>query len=157
MFSALTQGSLIYILDKTDTPKISTGKIVGISQPKFSGNQMFIDIKADVDGEHRNFPDILSTASVFSYNNSNVIISESQAGLEGEIRRKLSHINSILEHWDDYKSDKEIYESLLKSISPVFAKDKERDEKLSSLGDKVVGIESRLDKILELIGGNKQV
>jgi hypothetical protein len=31
MFSALSQGSPIYLLDKTSTPKFDVGEIVGVS------------------------------------------------------------------------------------------------------------------------------
>jgi len=31
MFSALNQGSIIYILDKTDRPKFKVGEVVSIS------------------------------------------------------------------------------------------------------------------------------
>jgi hypothetical protein len=34
MFSALSQGSPIYILDKTSSPKYNIGEIVGVSYPK---------------------------------------------------------------------------------------------------------------------------
>ena len=34
MFSALSQGSSVYILDKTSSPKYSIGEVVGVSQPK---------------------------------------------------------------------------------------------------------------------------
>jgi hypothetical protein len=38
MFSALAQGSSVYILDKTSSPKYIIGEIVGVSQPKINFN-----------------------------------------------------------------------------------------------------------------------
>jgi hypothetical protein len=38
MFSALSQGSSVYILDKTSSPKYSIGEVVGVSQPKINYN-----------------------------------------------------------------------------------------------------------------------
>jgi hypothetical protein len=34
MFSALSQGSPIYLLDKTSTPDFKIGEVVGVSYPK---------------------------------------------------------------------------------------------------------------------------
>jgi hypothetical protein len=36
MFSALSQGSPIYILDKTSTPTYQVGEILGVSYPKLN-------------------------------------------------------------------------------------------------------------------------
>jgi hypothetical protein len=38
MFSALSQGSNVYLLDKTSSPKFMIGEIVGVTQPKFNYN-----------------------------------------------------------------------------------------------------------------------
>ena len=38
MFSGLTQGSLVYILDKTKGLQYKVGEVVGITQPKFGNN-----------------------------------------------------------------------------------------------------------------------
>ena len=34
MFSALSQGSLVYLLDKTSSPEYKVGEVIGVSQPK---------------------------------------------------------------------------------------------------------------------------
>jgi hypothetical protein len=36
MFSALSQGSSIHLLDKTSSPKYLIGEVVGVSQPKLN-------------------------------------------------------------------------------------------------------------------------
>lgn len=115
----------------------------------------YLDIKVDVDGITRDFPSVPGSASVFSYNNGTVVISENQIGLENEIRGKLNHIDSLLDYIEDYKKDKILYEELLIEVSPAFAKDSERDKRLITLNDKVLGMESKLDKVLELISKEK--
>jgi hypothetical protein len=42
-------------------------------------------------------------------------------------------------------------ETILKQINPQFAKDKERDDRLQSLENRFDGVESKLDKIFDLI------
>jgi hypothetical protein len=36
MFSALSQGSQVYILDKTSSPEYKIGEILGVSYPKIN-------------------------------------------------------------------------------------------------------------------------
>jgi hypothetical protein len=53
MFSALTQGSLIYILDKTDGYRLSIGEVIGVSAPRINYSQpgtTVVDLKINVDG-----------------------------------------------------------------------------------------------------------
>jgi len=38
MFSALSQGSSVYLLDKTSSPKFLIGEVVGVTQPKYNYN-----------------------------------------------------------------------------------------------------------------------
>jgi len=42
-------------------------------------------------------------------------------------------------------------ENILKDLNPRFAKEKERDEDISNLKNKIGGIESKMDKILTLL------
>nr|DAH97508.1 MAG TPA: hypothetical protein [Caudoviricetes sp.] len=52
MFSALRQGSVIYILEKGENPTLKVGQIVSITQPNYSNNFLMngstIDINAKV-------------------------------------------------------------------------------------------------------------
>ena len=52
---------------------------------------------------------------------------------------------------DAYKQNIIDCESILKQLNPQFAIDKERDERLSNLENRFDGVESKLDKIFNLI------
>jgi hypothetical protein len=56
-----------------------------------------------------------------------------------------------LNNIDSYKEEIIQCENILKQLSPQFAIDKERDERLSSLESRFDGVESKLDKIFNLI------
>lgn len=147
MFSALNQGSLIYILDKTDKPKLKMGTIVAISQPKMSyniGNAQVIDIKCQVDGVTYDYNGIPSTASIVSYNNGKITLSETKQGLQTEVESLLQNSKQIINNIEHYKSTIVECEGILKELSPQFAKDKARDERLDNL-------EAKIDQLLTLI------
>ena len=61
MFSALNQGSLVYILDKTNGVKFKIGEIVGTTVPQFAvdGSGMVMKLSIKINGnvaEYNNVP-----------------------------------------------------------------------------------------------------
>ena len=155
MFSALSQGSPIYILDKTSSPKYNIGEIVGVSYPKTNlynlGPQNTVDIKVKIEGNVQEFSSIPSINSIVSYNNGKIIISETKQGIQNEVESILSNSKQILNNIDNYKKNVEDCEEILKQLNPQFAIDKERDERLSNLENRFDGFESKLDKIFNLV------
>ena len=155
MFSALSQGSSIYILDKTSTPTYQVGEILGVSYPKLSsyniGPQNTVDLKVKIDGEVQEFNSIPSINSVVSYNGGKVIISESKQGIQTEVENILQNSKQILNNIETYKQNVIDCENILKQLNPQFAIDKERDERLTSLENRFDGFESKLDKIFNLV------
>ena len=155
MFSALSQGSPIYILDKTSSPKYNIGEIVGVSYPKTNpynlGPQNTVDIKVKIEGEIQEFSSIPSINSIVSYNNGKIIISETKQGIQNEVESILSNSKQILNNIDNYKKNVEDCEEILKQLNPQFAIDKERDERLSNLENRFDGFESKFDKIFNLV------
>lgn len=160
MFSALNQGSIIYILDKTERPKFKVGEIISISQPKVDYNSTgqfgqyqatTVDIKVNIDGNTYEYNSIPSSYSVITYNNGKITLSETKQGLQSEVESILQNSKQIVERIDTYKQNIVDCESILKELNPQFAKDKERDERLNSLEERFGGVEDRLDKIINLI------
>lgn len=154
MFSALTQGNQVYLLDKSTSPKsYKIGEIVGVSFPRINYGQIqnTVDLKVKVDNSIEEFNSIPSTNNIVTYNNGKLIISETKQGIINEIEDSLQTSKYIINNIDIYKQDIEDYENILKQINPQFAKDKERDDRLSNLENRFDGVESKLDKIFNLI------
>lgn len=155
MFSALSQGSSIYILDKTSSPEYKIGEVVGISYPKMSTYnltpQNTVDLKIKIGENIQEFNSVPSINSVVSYNNGKIIISESKQGIQNEVESILQNSKQILNNIEMYKKNVIDCENILKQLSPQFAIDKERDERLSNLENRFDGFESKLDKIFNLI------
>lgn len=155
MFSALSQGSSVYLLDKTSSPQYKVGEVIGVSYPKmipYNVNpQSTIDLKIKVDDNIQEFNSIPSINSIVSYNNGKIIISESKQGIQNEVESILHNSKQILENIDTYKKNIIDCENILKQLNPQFAIDKERDERLSNLESRFDGVESKLDKIFNII------
>lgn len=155
MFSALSQGSPVYILDKTSSPEYKIGEVLGVSYPKMNpyniGPQNTVDLKVKIEGQTQEFNSIPSINSVVSYNNGKIIISESKQGIQNEVESILQNSRQIVDNIDSYKKNITDCEAILKKLNPQFAIDKERDERLSNLETRFDGVESKLDKIFNLI------
>lgn len=160
MFSALNQGSLVYILDKTDKLKYSIGEVVGTTIPQFATdgtNQMVMNIKVKVGDVTTDFNNIPSNSSIVTYKSGKTIIAETKQQIQAEVESILHKANYTLEHIEDIKDEAEQAESILKSIDTNYAKDKARDEEIASLKDKVLGVESKLDKILDIVSNTNKL
>lgn len=151
MFSALSQGSSIYLLDKTSSPKYLIGEIVGVTQPKYNFNQATVDLRVKVDDQIQEFNNLPSINSTVTYNNGKLLISETKQGIQNEIETILSNSKNIVDNIDVYKQNIKDCENILKQINPQFAKDKERDDRLLNLETRFDGVESKLDKIFNII------
>ena len=155
MFSALSQGSPIYILDKTSSPKYKVGEVVGVSYPKVNpygiNPQNTVDLKIKIEGNIQEFNSIPSINSYVTYNNGKFIISETKQGIQNEVEGILQNSRQVLDNIDVYKQNIIDCEDILKQLNPQFAIDKERQERLSSLETRFDGVESKLDKIFNLI------
>ncbi len=160
MFSALNQGSLVYILDKTDKLKYSIGEVVGTTIPQFATdgtNQMVMNIKVKVGDVTTDFNNIPSNSSIVTYKGGKTIIAETKQQIQAEVESILHKANYTLEHIEDIKGEAEQAEIILKSIDTNYAKDKARDEEIASLKDKVSGVESKLDKILDIVSNTNKL
>ena len=152
MFSALSQGSPIYLLDKTSSPKYTIGEVIGVSAPKnYTFGQATVDLKIKVGDETKEFNNLPSINSFVTYNNGKLLISETKQAIQNEVEAILHNSKSIIDNIDNYKQNIVECEDILKQLNPQFAKDKERDERLFNLESRFDGVESKLDKIFDLI------
>lgn len=160
MFSALNQGNLIYILDKTDKLKYNIGEVVGTTIPQFATdgtNQMVMNIKVKIGDVTTDFNNIPSNSSIVTYNGGKTIIAETKQQIQAEVESILHKANYTIEHIEYIKIEAEQAENILKSIDTNYAKDKARDEEIASLKDKVSGVESKLDKILDIVSNTNKL
>lgn len=147
MFSALSHGSSIYLLDKTSTPKFLVGEVIGVTMPKFGT----VDLKIKIGDSVQEFNNLPSINTVITYNGGKLIISETKQGIQQEVENILSTSQNIINNIDTYRHNIEDCENILKQLNPQFAKDKERDDRLQNLETRFDGVESKLDKIFDLI------
>ena len=161
MFSGLRQGQTLYVLDKSSEPKVVMGYVERISAPhpmypnynpnvSFGANlQTVVDITVKVDNDKKEFVGVPSTSSIHSY--GDYVLSESKDNMIQEVTSMLENSKSILSNVEQHKSNITACEKILKSLSPVYAKEQERDEAIESISgrmDKIENILARLENRL---------
>lgn len=153
MFSALRQGSIIYVLEKDGKPSLKVGTVQSITHPTYNNNFLIngstIDINVKVNDQQLEFKNVVGSQSVTQYNNA--IIAETKELMMAEVDNMLQNSKSVIDSIPYHNDVVSQCENILKDLNPRFAKEKERDEDISNLKTKIGGIESKMDRILDLL------
>lgn len=157
MFSGLRQGTALYVLDKSEEPKVVTGYVERVSAPhpmyqsynpnvSFGANlQTAVDIVLKVRDDRKEFVGIPSTASIHSY--GDYVISESKDSMIQEVNAMMANSKSILANVEQHKSNITACEKILKELNPVYAKEQERDEAIDALTKQVNSMQDILARL----------
>lgn len=157
MFSGLRPGTSLYILDKSEAPKVITGYVERVSAPhpiyqsynpavSFGANlQTAVDIVVKMDNDRKEFIGIPSTAVIHSY--GDYVLSESKDNMIQEVTAMLQNSKSILANVEQHKSNINACEKILKELNPVYAKESERDEAIDNISGRMDRIESILARL----------
>lgn len=153
MFSALRQGSIVYVLDKGDPPKLKIGQVISVTSPNnfnyLVGNTVDISVRTeDQTVEYKQLPGQLSIAN---YNNGNTIVSESKDLMCQEVESMVRNSRNILDSVPYHEQVIVSCEEMLRELSPQYAKQKDQEEKISNLENKVGSMESKLDNIASML------
>lgn len=152
MFSALRQGSILYILEKGDNLSLKIGQVVGVTQPSCNFLNQTVDITVKVGDQNMEFKNVPSSQSTVNYNNA--IITETKELMSTEVDNMMQSSKSIVDSVTYHENIISSCEEILKNLNPRFAKEKERDEDISNLKSQIGGIETKMDEILKLLSKN---
>lgn len=145
MFSALRENNPIYLLYKGGKkPELRIGTVVGVSSPVPKTAMQYppeteVSITARFGDEQVVFEHVDSNLTIKEYK-PGVVISESREAMANEVDTMMRSSQMVLDSIDYHTSVVETCESMLKELSPRFAKEKENDERLD-------GFERKLDEL----------
>ena len=126
---------------------------MSVTQPSYSSNFLMntptIDINVKTGDQNMDFKNVPSSQSVVNYNNT--VITETKELMSNEVDNMLQSSKSIVDSVVYHNNVIASCENILKELNPRFAKEKERDEDINNLKNKMGGIESKMDKILTLL------
>lgn len=159
MFSALRQGSPLYILEKGESPNIKIGQVESVTSPRpeygnfntpgYGGINTLVDITVKVGGEKKQYVGIPSNLSIHGY--GDIVISESRDAMISEVDGMLQSSKSIIESIDYHKKMITACEEMLKQLNPAYAKEQERDGAIDSLKSEVETLRQEISKMTALL------
>lgn len=154
MFSALRPNSIIYILDKKNTPTLNKGTVVTITAPRSKSLysnplDMVVDIEVKVNDVQESFKNIPANLNIA--NDGNMIIAETKELMCSEVEAMISNSKSIIDSVEYHKTVLSSCEEMLKELNPQIAKEKEQESKINALEDKVDNVEKSLLDIKEML------
>lgn len=160
MFSALRQGSLIYILRKGEKPTLQIGTVTAVTDPKPKMGTMpvygqmqptTVNITAKVGDNSLSFENLDSGAVIMNYANENTIVSTNRDAMNSEVDAMLRQSRQILDSVPYHENVLRSCDVILRELNPQFAKEKEQEEKIAGLENKVSGMENTLEDIRNML------
>ena len=160
MFQGLRQNGLFYILEKGEDLRLRVGQVVSVSnpQPKFgqfntptfgSQPEMTVDVRVKVDDETMDFKQLSANASIA--NSGNVVVSDNKDAMSAEVEGLLRTSKGILDSIPYHEKMLVSCDAILRDLNPTFKKEKEQEEKIGALEEKMVGIEGTLSDMMSML------
>jgi hypothetical protein len=154
MFSALRQGSIVYVLDKGENSFLKKGSIVSYTapQPVFGQPMNYtVDIKANVDGQLMEFQKLPSGLDIASDAANGLVVSTTQEAMLAEVSEWVNNSEIELTKQPYHENVVKVGEGYKKMLDPAYAKRTEQEEKLAILESKVNGIETNISDIKDMV------
>ena len=160
MFQGVRQNGLFYILEKGDDLKLRIGQVISVSnpQPKYgqfntpsfgSQPEMTVDIRVKVDEETLDFKQLNANSSIA--NSGSVVVSDSKEAMSAEVEGLLRTSKAILDSIPYHEKMLDACDNILRDLNPSFKKEKEQEEKIGALEEKMVGIEGTLNDMMSML------
>lgn len=161
MFQGLRQGGIFYILEKGEELNLRIGQVVSVSNPQPKYNQfataptygtqpeMFVDVKVKVGEETLEFKQLNANMNIA--NSGNVVVSDSKEAMSAEVEGLLRTSRQIIESVPYHEKVITSCDVMLRELNPQFAKEKEQEEKIGMLEERMGNIDDKLNKMFDLL------
>ncbi|MBS5410800.1 hypothetical protein [Bacteroides thetaiotaomicron] len=170
MFQSLRQSNIFYILQKGENPELKVGQVVSVSnpQPKYGqyvpgqnyaqNMETVVDVSVKVGEETIDFKQLPANLSIANFGMNGVVVSESREAMNAEVESMLRTSRHVIESVPFHENVISSCDVILRELNPQLAKEKQQEEKIGVLEQKVSGVENTLtdikDMLAKALGGN---
>lgn len=151
-FQNLRNGNTLYILHKTENPKIEIGKVTNVSPPipKYGGqfNEMVVDITADVNGSTLNFQKVPAMLNITDIGNGSVLSCNKEV-INDEIRAFKQRSEDIIDSLEYHKNVIAGCDSIIKVLNPEIAEKEERERETQAIKDELADLKSMFGEFMK--------
>lgn len=161
MFQGLRQGSILYILEKSDRPTLKEGQVteVGKQQTKYGqyipgqaygqNVETTVDVVVKVGDETINLEKLPALLSITDH--KGVVVSESRDAMINEVAGMLRASTQVIESVPYHQGVIERCEEMMLRLNPSLKKEKEQEQKISSLEQEIYGMKGTLSEMKDLL------
>lgn len=163
MFQSLRQSNIFYILQKGENPELKVGQVVSVSNPQSKYGQYVpgqvygqntetvVDVSVKVGEETVEFKQLPANLSIANFGANGVVVSESREAMNAEVESMLRISRGVIESVPYHEKVASCCEAILRELNPRLAKEKEQEEKIGALEQKVTGVENTLTDIKDML------
>lgn len=155
MFNVLKQGSILYILEKNNGPRLTIATVTKVKPPyklattSYMTNDMVIDIEAFGNNTTFSFKKVPAIAS--EYEEGDAYITDNKDTMYAKIEAEGTNSRNVLESRPYHESWVKFSEETLPKLNPTMQGGKEQEERLRKLEDGMAGIRDALTMIQEAL------
>ena len=151
-FQNLRNGNTLYILHKTENPKIEIGKVTNVSPPipKYGGqfNEMVVDITADVNGSTLNFQKVPAMLNITDIGSGSVLSCNKEV-INDEIRAFKQRSEDIIDSLEYNKNVIAGCDGIIKVLNPEIAEKEERERETQAIKNELADLKSMFGEFMK--------
>lgn len=153
MFSGLRENAPIYILTKGERPSLQVGTVINVSNPMsaFNYNQSTMEVKVKVGDNSFDLKTLPCNQSSYFYAKENTFVSDNMQETLMEVENMQRVSQAVLDSVPIHTEVVKACEEMVVVLNPQIAKDKERQEQIDSLQQRMGGIENTLGQMMGLL------
>ena len=138
MFSNLTQGNILYGIDKKGEYTLFSAPVekVTLEPPTYRSNvygqvpEMRVTIVTNVAGEHREFQKVPANNNIADFGDNSVVLADSKDSLNAYIDSIIQNRQKIIDSYEESKKEVQRYTKVKKQLNPSYTAN---DEEIASL------------------------
>lgn len=156
MFSNLSKGNVLYVLDRRDGIKWYTASVEKVSpsmprMPQTTFGQMpelTVDITATISGEKKEFKQVPSNNAVADFGQDSVVLADNKDSLYNYVHSLLLTSENIVNSADKHKELIPQYKDILSQLNP-----NSNDDTVKELKEEVGNLRNQLAEAIALLKG----
>jgi polyhydroxyalkanoate synthesis regulator phasin len=110
---------------------------------------MVVDAKVKVGEDVMEFKQLLASANIA--NSGNLVVSDSREAMSAEVEGLLRSSQQIMDSIPYHEKVIASCDTMLRDLNPQFAKEKEQEEKIDALEERMGNIDEKLSKMFSLL------
>lgn len=167
MFSTLSAGNLIYVLDIKNDYNILTGQVnkvtpirpkYGTFTPNYAYGQNYetvVDITAVVNGEQKEFKQVPSNAVVADFGSDAFVLADSKDAMIGHLNVTYQNSKAVVDSVDKNKTIMANCKKALSQINPSIVAEEQRDCAISDLQGRVDNLTNQVAQLVSALSSKQ--